>query len=81
MYWYILPHTNVKFVYCHVPSCTGMYQYVLVNTNFKLPDPVQGYRDRIQDACRQVPFLLFPHHFASRRVLAHWQAGPGRLRR
>jgi hypothetical protein len=29
-------------MYCHVLSCTGMYQYVLGCTN--LPYPVQVYR-------------------------------------
>ncbi len=41
-YWNVPPHTNVEFLYWHVPSCTGMYWDILGRTN--LPDPVQVYR-------------------------------------
>ncbi len=37
-----MSRTNVEFAYCHVLSCTGMYQYVPGCTD--LPDPVQVYR-------------------------------------
>ncbi len=43
-------------MYCHVLSCTGMYQYVLGCTN--LPDPVQVYRPGIPDAGFNIQVIL-----------------------
>ncbi len=41
-YQYVLPCTEVKFLYCHVLVRTGTYWYVPVRTI--LPDPVKVYR-------------------------------------
>jgi hypothetical protein len=43
-YWYVLPHINVEFLYCHVLSCTGMYWFVLLRTICQILSGVQDSR-------------------------------------